>query len=240
MAGIGFELRRVLQKGGLARIVGVSLAGTAVAAGPWLLSVFGIFLIQHAAGAALSESPLLFSAAIVYCYALSLVLMSGLHYSFTRQISDLIYEERTREAASALVSCLLLVLAAALVIGTAGVLPWRLPGVVARPRLFSAAVVALFVVINANWIVMSFISLLRSYTGILLVYVGGAVVSLGGVLLLGRAYATAGALLGYTAGQLFTVLVLYLMTLARHKPKGISLGGSPRASAVTRRSSWRG
>jgi uncharacterized membrane protein len=225
VAGIGFELRRVLQKGGLARIIGVSLAGTAVVAGPWLLSVFGIFLIQHAAGAVLSESPLLFSAAIVYCYALSLVLMSGLHYSFTRQISDLIYEDRAREAASALVSCLLLVTAAAVVIGAAGVLPWRLSGVVARPRLFAAAVVALFVVINANWIVMSFISLLRSYTGILLVYVGGAAVSLAGVILLGRAYATAGALLGYTAGQLFTVVVLYLMTLARYKPTGISLAG---------------
>lgn len=225
MAGIGFELRRVLQKGGLARIIGVSLAGTAVVAGPWLLSVFGIFLIQHVAGAALQEAPRVFSASIVYCYALSLVLMSGLHYAFTRQISDLIYEERSREAASALLSCLLLVLAAAAVLGAAGILPWRLSGVVSRPRLFAVSLLVLFIVINLNWIVMSFVSLLRSYTGILLVYLGGAVVSLIGVMLLGRIYATAGALLGYAIGQLFTVIVLYLMTLRRYKPAALSLAG---------------
>ena len=66
MAGIGFELRRVLQRGGILRFLGVSLAGTAVVAGPWLLSVFGIFLIQRFAGLMLAESPLLFSATVVY------------------------------------------------------------------------------------------------------------------------------------------------------------------------------
>ena len=47
MAGIGFELKRVLRKGGLMRFLGVSLASTAVVAGPWLLSVLGIFLVQR-------------------------------------------------------------------------------------------------------------------------------------------------------------------------------------------------
>jgi hypothetical protein len=43
MAGIGFELKRVLRQGGIVRFIGVSLAGTAIVAGPWLLSVLGHF-----------------------------------------------------------------------------------------------------------------------------------------------------------------------------------------------------
>jgi polysaccharide biosynthesis protein PelG len=225
VAGIGFELRQVLQRGGLLRFLGVSLAGTAVVAGPWLLSVFGIFLIQRFAGLMLAESPLLFSATVVYCYAFSLVIFGGLHYSFTRQVSDLIYIEARRDAGSALISCMLFTLAVSAAVGAACVLPLRLQGVVSHPLLFMASAMVLFCAISLNWVLMSFISLLRSYTGILLVYLGSAVVSFGGVLLLGGRYATGGALLGYALGQVFAVLVLYAMTLGRFRPSAVSLNG---------------
>jgi uncharacterized membrane protein len=217
MAGIGFELRRVLRQGGVLRFIGVSLAGTAIVAGPWLLSVLGIFLIQRFAGVALGEARTLFSATIVYSYAFSLILFSGLHYVFTRQVSDLIYEEKNREAGSALLSFLALTIALA-VVAACGLLPMRLAGAVARPRLFVAAAGLLFAATCTNWVLMSFISLLRSYTGILLAYVGGSLASFAGAVLLGRTWATAGALLGYAAGQWMTAVALYLMTLARFRP----------------------
>ena len=225
MAGIGFELKRVLQRGGLIRFLGVSLAGTAIVAGPWLLSVLGIFLIQRYAGRVLTEAPTLFSAAIVYCYAFSLIIASGLHYVFTRQISDLIYEDKNREAGSALLSFLISTIAASAAIAAAGILPLRLEGTIAQPLLFRVSLGVLFVAINASWVLMCFISLLKSYTGILLVYVGGSLISFLGVLLLGGMYETAGALLGYTLGQCFAVIVLYAMTLGRFRPAGVSLKG---------------
>ncbi len=223
MAGIGFELKKVILRGGIVRFLGASLAGTAVVAGPWLLSVLGIFLIQRYAGLAFSESPVLFSAAIVYCYAFSLIIASGFHYIFTRQISDLIYEDKNREAASALASFLLVTLAGSAGIAAAGLAPLRLEGVIARPTLFTVAAGVLFVSINLNWVLMSFISLLKSYTGILLVYLGGSLASFLGVMSLGAPYATGGALLGYALGQVFTTVVLYAMTLARFRPARISL-----------------
>ena len=45
MAGIGFELQRVLRKGGIGSFLQVALAGAMITAGPWLLSVGGIFFI---------------------------------------------------------------------------------------------------------------------------------------------------------------------------------------------------
>jgi uncharacterized membrane protein len=217
MAGIGFELRRVLRQGGILRFLGVSLAGTAIVAGPWLLSVLGIFLIQRYAGRALTEAPALFSATIVYSYAFSLILFSGLHYVFTRQVSDLIYEEKNREAGSALLSFLLvtLVLAAA---AACGLLPMAPALSVSRPRLFMAAAALLFAATCTNWVLMSFISLLKSYMGILITYLGGSLASFFLTWLLGGAWGTGGAVLGYAAGQWLTAIVLYGMTLVRFRP----------------------
>lgn len=225
MAGIGFELKRVLQRGGIIRVLGVSLAGTAIVAGPWLLSALGIFLIQQYAASALTEARSLFTALIVYCYAFSLVLFSGLHYVFTRQISDLIYQHKNREAGSALASFLLALFALSALVAAAGLLPLRIVGEVSRPVLFLLAAGLLFTVINLNWVIMSFITLLKSYIGILLVYLGGTLISLLGVRFFGALYATAGALLGYALGQCFTAIVLYLMTLKGYAPIRLSLKG---------------
>ena len=224
MAGIGFELKRVLRQGGVVRFLGVSLAGTAIVAGPWLLSVLGIFLIQRYAALAISEAPVLFSAVIVSSSAFSLVIFSGLHYVFTRQVSDLIYEEKNREAGAALLSFVMGTLVLAALIAAAGLLPLRLEGVVARPGLFLVSAGALFVATCLNWVLMSFISLLRSYTGILMTYLGGSLVSFLGTFLLGSAFATGGAILGYAIGQWMTTIVLYSMTLARFRPSRLRPG----------------
>jgi polysaccharide biosynthesis protein PelG len=201
------------------RFLTVSLAGTAIVAGPWLLSVLGIFLIQRFAGSMISEAPVLFSGVIVYSYAFSLITASGLHYVFTRWISDLIYEERREEAGSALLTCLLVISGGAAALGLAGVIPLSLAGVVTRPLLFSLSAVLLFTAVNLTWVLMSFVSLLKAYVGILIVYLGGSLASFLGVVILGRAWAAGGALLGYALGQCLTAGVLYAMTLGAHRPR---------------------
>ncbi len=225
MAGIGFELKKALQRGGIGRFVTVSLAGTAIVAGPWLLSVLGIFLIQRFASALLAQAAALFMAVIIYSYAFSLIASSGFAYVFTRWVSDLIYEEKRREAGGALLAYLILVVAGAAALGLAGALPLSLAGVVAHPRLFAASAVLLFVAINASWVLISFVSLLRRYLGILLVYIGGSLGSFIGVVLLGRAFAAAGALLGYALGQCLTAAALYAMTLGRFRPMSLPFSG---------------
>jgi len=217
MAGIGFELRRVLAKGGVARFLTVSLAGTAVVAGPWLLSVMGIFAIQNLSRSAIREAPALFSAVIVFCNSFSLILFGGPHYVFTRRLSDLIYQEKDREAGGALLQFLALTAVCAVLVGVPCAAFLRAEGV-SRPILFRFAVVALFLTVNLNWVIMGFISLLKSYIGILLAYLGGSLISVAGTAFLGARCGAAGALLGYTAGQLFTAVVLYGMSLARYAP----------------------
>ena len=225
MAGIGFELRRVVRQGGALGFIGASLAGTVVVAGPWILSLLGIVLIQRYAGLALSESPALFTSTIVYSSALSLVLFTGLHYVFSRQVSDLVYVHKDQEAGSALLAFLLGTIALACVLAAAGVLPLRVAGTTSRPGLFLLGAGLLFVGTSANWVLMSFISLLRSYVGIFLAYLAGSLASFAGTFLLGRAYGTGGALLGYSVGQWVIVIILYGMTLESYRPAAVSLKG---------------
>ena len=97
MAGIGFELQRVLRKGGIGSFVKVALSGIMIVAGPWLLSIVGIFLIGRFADFTLQEGRGLFMGVIIYSYAFSLFIFGGSHYIFTRLLSDLIYLEKNRQ-----------------------------------------------------------------------------------------------------------------------------------------------
>jgi uncharacterized membrane protein len=229
MAGIGFELQRVLRRGGMGGLVSVALSGIMIVAGPWLLSVAGIFLIGRFASFALREGQGLFMGVIIYSYAFSLSIFGGLHYSFTRRIADLVYLERRGEALRTLLSScgVLFLLSAAIGVGasfgisTAGL---------SRPLLFKGSAVLFFATINVVWLAMIFISLLKRYTAIFFVFLGGMTLSVAGVLFAGRAMGLGGAMVGFAGGQLFTAACLLGLTLAEYRP---TAGGTKASGSTT-------
>ncbi|MCK5198342.1 MAG: hypothetical protein KAR21_08330, partial [Spirochaetales bacterium] len=183
MAGIGFELQRVLKQGGMTGVFKVALAGIIIVAGPWLISILGIFSLSRFAGFALEEGSGLFTAAIVYSYAFSLSIFGGLHYIFTRYISDLIYvNDESRAFATLLVSMIFIGLLSAIA-GAVGVWFIRTDQV---PNLFMYRIFAavLFTAVNLIWLVMIFITLLKKYMTIFLVYIFGMVCSFAAVYVL--------------------------------------------------------
>jgi uncharacterized membrane protein len=217
VAGIGFELQRVLRRGGIGSFVKVALSGIMIVAGPWLLSIIGIFLIGRFAGFAVQEGRSLFMGVIVYSYAFSLFIFGGSHYIFTRLLSDLIYLKKNRQAASLLLFFSLIVIILAAGIAAAVMSRVTLPGV-SRPLLFKRFAVAFFATINLTWVLMIFISLLKKYFAIFLVFLGGMTLSVLGVLFLGRTMALGGAMLGFFSGQSFTVLLLLILSFKEYHP----------------------
>ena len=217
MAGIGFELQRVLRRGGIGSFIKVALSGIMIVAGPWLLSIIGIFLIGRFAGFALQEGRSLFTGVIIYSYAFSLFIFGGSHYIFTRLLSDLIYLNKNRQAASLLLLFSLIVIVLAAGISAAAMVPLTLPGV-SRPLLFKIFAVAFFAIINLAWLLMIFISLLKKYVAIFLVFLGGMTLSVIGVLFLGQTMALGGAMLGFFAGQSFTVVLLLILSFQEYRP----------------------
>ncbi len=217
MAGIGFELQKVLRRGGVSGFFKAALAGILIVAGPWLLSIVGIFFLYHAAAPALLTGGGLFTVVIVYSYAFSLSLFGGLHYIFTRYISDLIYIKKQRRAFAAL---LLSLFGIAVLSGIpAGIAVLNLHiSTVAYPILFKASAVILFISINLIWLVMIYITLLKRYMIISLIYLSGMAVSIVAAMLLGKQFLLSGALAGFCSGQVFILLMLLLLILQRSRP----------------------
>ena len=227
MAGIGFELQRVLQKGGITSFLKVALAGTIITAGPWLMSVIGIFLIGKVAGSALGDSQRLFLGVISYSFAFGLFIFGGSHYIFTRFVADLVYEEKDREAGSAL---LLFMVATVVVAGGIAYVAVRFlkPAGITHVALFRGSIALLFVIVNLNWLLMIFVSLLKQFVRIFVVYLLGIILSFVRVSLLVDRFGLAGALLGFAGGQAFIVVVLYALTIKQFAPSSFPIRAAAR------------
>ncbi len=220
MAGIGFELQRVLAKGGLGSVFKVALAGIVIVAGPWLISILGIYSIGTFAGFVLTEGYDLFIAAVVYCYAFSLMLFGGYHYLFSRRVADLVFQRQEAEASSVLFGSLIAVGLLAAVAGS-GAAFFLHPRGISSPLLYRASFAILFVTVSLTGLCMLFITLLRWYMGIFLAFAAGMILSFFNVLYFGRRFGLGGALAGFTGGQAAILLALAGMSFFAYPPTGI-------------------
>jgi len=226
MAGIGFELQKVLKGGGIASLFKVALAGIVIVAGPWLISIVGIFFLNRFAGFALTEASELFMAAIVYSYAFSLSLFGGIHYIFTRYISDLIYLRKEGRAVATLLLTMVLFIIMTAILSSVAVYFIKTESI-SSLLLYKVSAVFLFIVINLIWLVMMFITLLKKYMTIFLVYLSGMGISFVSVYFLGSTYKLGGALAGFTAGQLYILLFLLFLIVKSYKPGNIWIEFKP-------------
>ncbi len=221
MAGIGFELRRVIGKGGLSRSLGAALSGILIVAGPWLMTILSFFFIRSVFARSLASSADLFQVAVIYSYALSISLFSGFHHHFTRIVADLIWEDRHTEASAWLVRFGLTAAALSVALGgtAMAVAPLYLGG---GALAFRIACVVLFTAVNVMWVVMLFVSLLRRYVAILAIFAAGMVASVFLVAAWGGRWGAAGALFGYATGHALTTAGLLALSFSRYPPSAIN------------------
>ena len=108
MAGIGFELRRILRRNTyLALIEAYGYAGI-VSSGPWLLSIFGILLLGFlAASDRAATLPIIqFQVSVTYLIAVSLIFTGPVQLLFTRYIADMLFARQARAVATILLTML--------------------------------------------------------------------------------------------------------------------------------------
>ena len=217
MAGIGFELRKVVGKGGIGSFFQMAMSGAMIVAGPWILSIITITLIQTLLNRAAAGGLELFMGVVIYCYAFSLFLFGGFHYLFTRRMSDLLYLKKEGEAFGYVLRLCIPVglISAAIALPAALHLSLDIPSA----ALFRASAVLLFVTVNILWIIMLFVSVLKWYIKIMFVYTAGLVSSLLLISLLSGPFGLTGALLGFSLGHLMIVLLLMLLSRVAYKPE---------------------
>ncbi len=218
MAGIGFELRKVIATGGLGSFIKAAFSGVMIVAGPWLFSVVGITLIQRLI-AKFSAGGNLFTATVIFSYAFSLILFGGLHLIYTRIVADLLFLNKQSEAAGTLVFFMALIGIGALALSVPIYFSFEPP--VAAGGLYRAGAIILFLAVNLVWALMIFITLLRRYLLILLIYAGGIGLAIGLVMLLSPKYGVGGSLFGFALGHFIIAICLAALAFTSYRPKGV-------------------
>ena len=210
MAGIGFELRRLLRKNTLLGLVEAYAYAGIISSGPWVFSILGILAIGLISASIATPSFTItqFQTSVTYLVASSLVLTGLVQLAFTRFVSDRLFEKRSDLIMANLNGLMLLVVAAAASIGTFCLFV-VFPGL---SLLYRLLMLAGFVMLCATWVMTVFLSGMKRYRAIVLLFALAYAVIVGSALAL-RPYGLEGLLAGFVFGHLILVGGMWLLTI---------------------------
>ena len=199
MVGIGFELRKILKHDTLFGVARAYAYAGLISSGPLILSIFGILIIgvMSLAFVIPKYAIVQFQISVTYLIALSLILTGPLQLSFTRFISDRLFEKRDDLVLSNYNG---VVLVSTIASGLVGVVA-MLVGFKSEPLAYRVLMVAGFVVISNIWIAVIFLSSVKQYRQILFVFLIGYGCTVAFALMLNR-HGLSGLLGGFVAGHL--------------------------------------
>ena len=208
MAGIGFELRKMLRRDTLLGLMQAYTYAGLIGAGPWVLSIVGILLIGVLSIPFVLPTGLItqFQVSVTYLISLSLVLTGPLQLAYTRFTSDRLFEKRRDLVLPNFHAVMFIVTAASTLLGGLAVV-FLFPQQTAAYRLL---MLAGFVVMGNIWIATIFLSGMKQYMSIIVVFFIGYAVTTGAALALNR-FGLTGLLSGFVIGQ--TVLLAGLLAL---------------------------
>ncbi len=170
MAGIGFELRKILARDSYSSTLRAYVYAGLLSAGPWVLSIISVMLIGIMSIGVVFPEMLVrqFLVTTTYLFATSLIVTGGLQVFFTRFVSDRLFEKKPQVILPNLLGIML--------ISTIGcgllafVLLWWLFD---QPFLYRLLVLTNFVTLCNLWLVIIFLSGMKQYNRILLTMLGG-------------------------------------------------------------------
>lgn len=98
MAGIGFELRKLLKKDTLLSLIRAYTYAGVISSGPWVLSIIGILIAGLFSVSVVMPNFAVsqFQVTVTYLIATSLVFTGGLQLAFTRFCADRTFEKNTQ------------------------------------------------------------------------------------------------------------------------------------------------
>lgn len=170
MAGIGFELRRILQKDTYTATLRAYVYAGLISSGPWVLSIISVMLIGVISIGYVIPNVMVrqFLVSVTYLMASSLIITGGLQLLFTRFLSDRLFEGRLQVITPNLLGVLLCVTVGSGLIGSALLLLFT-----DTPFVYRLLMLANFVTLCNLWMVVVFLSGMKAYNRILLVMLTG-------------------------------------------------------------------
>ncbi len=217
MAGIGFELRRMIdQREGLLSRVRAYVCAGLISAGPWMMTILTLSILsmfgRSLGGDAGYET---FRSLVTFCYAFSLILVGIGQMAITRQVADHLYGRRYDKALSAFVATLIVVAVVSMLIGTAFC---TLAGFEAATFILA---VVLFVTVSMTWVALIWLSIVREFDEVLRAYAYGVLVCVCVLAAAGSHEGPTVLLAGYAAGHSLTLWLLIRTILQAMEQGGL-------------------
>lgn len=175
MAGIGFRLQELFKEDYFSsRMKAYAYAGL-VTAGPWLMVVGTIAVIQWYTGMLLGgkeEIRQLFSLSVAYCFIFSQVIFSIQQLVMTRYVADLFYEKKSSRILPAF-------LGMSKITALFSFAAWVVFAILTPlPLFYKMLLLVLFMTTNLIWVLFLFVSAAKNYQAVAWSFLGGMSISL--------------------------------------------------------------
>jgi uncharacterized membrane protein len=199
MAGIGFELRKLLTKRSYFGLLQAYTYAGVISSGPWVLSIIGIMLIGLLSFAVVVPNLLIaqFQVTVTYLFLGSLVLTGLVQLSFTRFVADRTFAKDEASILPNFNGLLFVTLNVSALIA----LPMAMflfPGQTALYRLLFVLGLA---IMSAIWIATVFLTGMKHYKAIVGIFFGGYAATLILALIFRYLFYMEGLLLGFVLGH---------------------------------------
>lgn len=213
MAGIGYELRKLLRVESFSGLIkGYGYAGL-IGSGPWFFSIVGVLMIGllRTGGAARDNRGGAFLVVVTWMMAASLILTGLVQLFLSRFVADRTFEKRVDAILPNLMGALAVTTMASGLLGTVAIF-----ALFDEPLLLKQLLLACFVVVCDQWLLVVMLSGLKEYRWVLAIFILGYALSVVLALSLQR-YSLEGLLAGFLVGQV-GMLLAFLALVRRGHP----------------------
>ncbi|MGH7197299.1 MAG: exopolysaccharide Pel transporter PelG [Candidatus Omnitrophota bacterium] len=203
MAGIGFELRRLMADDTFIGDIRAYLYAGIISAGPWIISVLCLAFLWMFSYPALTIGPQkVFRVIVVYTFAFSLITTGWIQLVVTRFLADRLYLKQKNILLPDYVG---LMLVTVLFQGASAVVFYAFTDLSLGLKITG---VMLYVAVSCIWQTMIFLSASRDYLAIVWSFFIGALASFFGALMFGKYFGLEGHVFGFSAGQILIAFLL--------------------------------
>lgn len=216
MAGIGFELRKLMRRDTLLGLMQTYAYAGIISSGPWVLSILGILVIGILSFSVVIPDILItqFQVSVTWLIAVSLILTGVVQLAFTRFTADRHFQGQDDSIMPAFNGLLFY---QTLLSGALGIVVVTFL-FAEQSVMYRLLMLTGFVVICDIWLAAIFLSSMKQYKGILLLFALGYSIAVTAALLL-RPYGLEGLLGGFVLGQ-FVLLIGMVTLILRSYPSG--------------------
>ena len=216
MAGIGFELNRMLQKKTLASVVKTFGYAAVLSSGPWVISMIIILAVGLTSVYISNSLPqgVMLQATVTYISALALssIFTGFLQLPFTRFVADRMYEKRYYHILPNLFGLLVFIV----VVGTVLITPLSFYIFTTQSNLFLLLYISIFIILSLVWVTNILAASLKLYKYVILFYfLGYITIYIFSILLHG--YGLVGYLVSFLIGNSL-LFILLLLGIIYHYP----------------------